>query len=493
MFGNSRAEATILSRCEKIARLCAAIFFALIILAYFALVGIGQWQADEYADFAPSNHPFTAFLDRLAWSPRPLSESLFAVYGRLTLELKHPLTAVFLGLLWIGFLVAGLARFGDDDRTFRGRHELCEVRLTGLALIAVFLTGNRLTEVFYWPAGAVAYLPTLSASLFVFLYVAEGALDSPKGRFRCGLALGCAALSSETGAFFAASYAVVAIVFKVTRRVGRHNDAQELRPFAWVLLPGICGALVLITARLNRFRMSEPVPAELSATIGHPAASLAAALSHLASSTLGPGQQQHGWIVFNLEFLSLASLAAGISLYWTRIGRLPPWHRRDIVCLASAFLFASLLTLIATYVHHGLAVGERHDVLVRCWVRLVAASAAIVVLGSSRLQRTRKHHLLQACAPVCLIFGVVVLWHVTPLMREYRAYGAVYRAIQGNFNSGFASGGHTIEWLLPPNRGVITPATMEPGTYTPETLTDYPRYILAYFNKQAIVIRECRP
>jgi hypothetical protein len=236
--------------------------------------------------------------------------------------------------------------------------------------------------------------------------------------------------------------------------------------------------------------MSEPVPVELSATIGHSAASLAAALSHLATSLLGPGQQQHGWVVFNLEFLSIIFLAAGISLYWTRIGPLPPRHRRDIVCLASAFLIASLLTLIATYVHHGLAVGERHDVLVRCWVRLVAASAAILVLGSSRLQGAREHQLLQACAPICLILGVVVLWHVAPLMREYRAYGAVYRAIQWNFRSGFASESDTIEWLLPPNRGVITPATMAPGTYTRETLTDYPRYILAYFNKQAIVIRE---
>jgi len=491
MFGKPKAQTTVLSRYEKIARIGAASFFILIVLAYFALIGIGQWQADEFADFARSERPFTAFFDRLAWSPRPLSESLFALYGRLTLELKHPLTGGFLGLLWIVFLLAGLAaRFGDDHRNIRDRPGFCEVAFTGLALIAAFLTSNRLTEVFYWPAGAVAYLPTLSASLFVFLYVAQGALDSSKGRLRCGVALVCAALCSETGAFFAVSYAIVAIALEVVRQDRRHTDPWGPRPFGWVLLPGICGALVLITAWLNRYRMSEPVPAELSATIGHPAASLAAALSHLATTMLGPGQQQHGWIVLNLEFFSIAFLAAGISLHWSRIGPISPRRRRDIICLAAAFLLASLLTLIATYIHHGLAVGERHDVLVRCWARLAAACAAILVAGSPRLQRVREHHLLQACAPVCLIVGVAVLWHVAPLMREYRAYGAVYRTIRANFNSGFASGSEPIEWLLPPNRGVITPAAIEPGTYSRDSSSHYPAYILGYFDKRTIVVRE---
>jgi hypothetical protein len=122
----------------------------------------------------------------------------------------------------------------------------------------------------------------------------------------------------------------------------------------------------------------------------------------------------------------------------------------------------------------------------------VAASALIVVLGSSRLQAARELRFLHACAPICLMVGVIVLWHVAPLAREYQAYGAVYRAIQRNFSSGFASGNERIEWLLPPNRGVITPATIEPGTYTRETPSDYPRYILIYFNKQAIVIHEYR-
>jgi hypothetical protein len=351
MFDNRWPEATMLSRCEKIAQAGAASLFVLIIMAYFALIGIGQWQADEYADFAPSEHPFTAFFERLAWSPRPLSESLFAVYGRLTLELKHPLTAVFLGSLWSVFLLAGLARFGDDDRSLHDRREFSLVRLTGMALVAAFLTANRLTEVFYWPAGAAAYLPTLSASLFVFLYVAQGALDSAKGRFRCGVALLCGALCSETGAFFAVSYAVMAIVFNFSRQTRRRLDAQEVRPLGWILVPGICGALVLFTAWLNRYRMLEPVPAELSATIGQPAASLAAALSHLATTMLGPEQHQHGWIVFNLEFASIAFLSVGIGLCWTRIGPLSPTHRRDLVCLASAFLVASLLTLVATFMH----------------------------------------------------------------------------------------------------------------------------------------------
>ena len=75
-------------------------------------------------------------------------------------------------------------------------------------------------------------------------------------------------------------------------------------------------------------------------------------------------------------------------------------------------------------------------------------------------------------------------------MREYRAYGAVYRTIRANFNSGFASGSEPIEWLLPPNRGVITPAAIEPGTYSRDSSSHYPAYILGYFDKRTIVVRE---
>ena len=457
--------------------------FAAVLLAHFGLIGIGQWQADEYGDFARSAHRLAAFLDRLTWSPRPLSEAVLAAYGRMTLHFQQPLTAAFLGVLWIGFFLSGLAIFIDNKED---RHERAAIGLTGLALMAAFLTTNRLTEVFYWPVGAAAYLPTLSASLYLFLSVARGALGNSAGRLRCGIALLCAALCSETGAFLAISCAVVAAI---STAVGKAHRAQGrvARPLGWVLWPAVPAMLVLLVARLYRFRLYENRLSESSATFGHPAASATAALSELVTALLGPGK--HGLIVFNLEFLSVALLALGVGLLWSTRGPFPPTHRDDLLGLALALLLGGFLTLAASHLHLGAEAGERHVVIARCWVKLAAASAMIVVLSLPRFQRLRRLSLPLAAAAVCLLGGVLVSWHVKPLLREYSAYGTIRSTIKANFQSGFTPGGDTIEWVLPPNRGVITPATIAPATYNRDSASGYPAYILFYFDKKSIVVR----
>ena len=58
-------------------------FLAAVVLIHFGLIGLGQWLGDEYADFGRLERDGWLFLwDRLKWSPRPVSESLFCAYGR---------------------------------------------------------------------------------------------------------------------------------------------------------------------------------------------------------------------------------------------------------------------------------------------------------------------------------------------------------------------------------------------------------------------------
>src|SRR5205807_8537222 len=53
-----------------------------VILIHLGLVGLGNWLADEYDDFTRLASDGSSFLwNRLTWSPRPLSESLFCAYG----------------------------------------------------------------------------------------------------------------------------------------------------------------------------------------------------------------------------------------------------------------------------------------------------------------------------------------------------------------------------------------------------------------------------
>ena len=131
-------------------------FLAAVILIHFGLVVLGQWLADEYNDFGRLERDGWLFLwDRLKWSPRPVSESLFCAYGWVVIHLHRPLIGVFLGMLWIGLIVAGLATFWQNRRK-RDKEEVWPDLLVALALLALFVAGaGHTTWIFCWPAAAV--------------------------------------------------------------------------------------------------------------------------------------------------------------------------------------------------------------------------------------------------------------------------------------------------------------------------------------------------
>ena len=80
--------------------------FAAVIALYFGLVPLGQWQADEYDYFSRLREGVgRAFATRIRWSPRPLGEAIYLLYGLVANRFHQPLTGWFLGMLWIGFLI----------------------------------------------------------------------------------------------------------------------------------------------------------------------------------------------------------------------------------------------------------------------------------------------------------------------------------------------------------------------------------------------------
>jgi hypothetical protein len=142
--------------------------------------------------------------------------------------------------------------------------------------------------------------------------------------------------------------------------------------------------------------------------------------------------------------------------------------------------------------HFGTPGGERYETLQRCWILLSFSGVAVVFLGSARLHHLRQPLIASNWGPVLLIAGVLMPWHVTPLLRQYSVYGKVAGSIDQNFQSGFQPDSRQMSFISPPNRGVITPATIAPGTYT-RTATDsgydYAGYVLDYFGKDMLTVR----
>src|SRR5204863_7510522 len=222
---------------------------------YLGLIGLGQWQADEYADFAMfRSKGWQFFSERMRWSPRPISEFLLLIYGWIVNLLHRPIIVPFLAVLWAGFLAAGLSTF-LQIRSQRSRHENRLCLIAALTLMALFLTTGGLTEVFYWPVGAAAYLPTLAATLLLFWQNIEGRLATAGGRTLAFFALTVAALSSELGAMFAISFALFQVL--KSRIQGPDLDQQEAGIFWWGL-PGLLSLTVLFVVLAYRFHQPEP-------------------------------------------------------------------------------------------------------------------------------------------------------------------------------------------------------------------------------------------
>jgi hypothetical protein len=475
---------------EWLAVAITAFLFAL----YFGLAPLGEWQADEYEYFSRLRQGVgRAFATRLRWSPRPLGESVYLAYGLLANYFHRPLTGGFLGLLWVWFAVCACASACGKSRERR-----MSVLLLGLGLAAAFLTSGPLFQVFYWPAGAVAYLPTLSATLLLFVQILYGRQWFRHGRLVCCLCLLVAALSSEMGAVFTASFALLQMANALwLRRPTAEHDGESYVGY-W-LIPGIIACAVLLASALHRLPVSETAFTVASPQLDSPWASALAACRSLARELVGlDSNTRHRWLAF-LGVLSRLLIAMGVALLWTgsRAGQQPKDEatRRQIIVIAAAFLIASLASLFASYLHFGSAAGERYETLRRCWILMTYAATAVLIVQSRRTSLASKRSVFRI-GPVLLIAGMLLSWHVSPLIRQYSFYRNMACTAGKNFESGLETGAEPMVFVLHPTNGVITPAELAPGVYTRTTQAsgfNYAGYMLDYFGKQRMLVRPNHP
>ena len=468
----------------------ACVLLGCVLLSYAGLIGLGQWQADEYDDFARlGQNGWNAYVQRLTWSPRPLSETIFYSYGWVVNHLHRPLMIPFLGMLWLGFLAAGLFtgfRMWREDR----HGPVWPGALVATSLMASFVAGGGLTEVFYWPAGAVAYLPTLSATLLLFLQVATGRLSTGSGRVLACCCLLVGAGSSEMGAAFVLAFALVQAVH-LGWTVGRRTteSARRLAVWWWMVPAGL-SVIVMVAVGANRLHVVEAPTVLTSDTVGHPMMSLWRACGKLMQEIVGWRVQASGRAGPSGRLASEMLLSAGVGLCWWRVKRPDRETVRQIAAMAFALLLGALFTLAAAYLHFGAAAGERHETVRRCWILMSFAGLGILCFSHGGMERFRRHACVNVLAPLLLCSAVAPVWHVKALAREYGVYAPVSGAIERNYESGF-SAGDEMTYRVPPNRGVLAFAEIRPGTYTlasPDA--EYPIYILRYFKKQVMVVRE---
>jgi hypothetical protein len=425
---------------------------------YAALLGNGWWT-DEYLDFYLGRLEGVSFWwGRITgWSPRPVSELLLYFYSLVVAAFGRPLIVPLLGLLWLA-LGAALMVPVWRDRGATHRWARTAIRL---GLLVLFLSGTQPTEMFYWPAGAAAYVLTLAG--VVALLVPGEALPWRAA----GLLL--AAGTSEVGALFVLCYGGGVGLLAVARPASVVTD----RRLGWLSAPVVLAIVAMALVARGRLPMTEMVVSPGSPA-GHLGASVAAALAQWRLEAFGPTLP-----TALSHLLIYAGVAAVFAVAEPPLRRAWPW------LLALAALAASAGSLVAAEYHFGTGCCERHLALRHC-LDLVACAAA--GMGSAPAAgRFVGGRACWASVAMTALAAIAFLPDLPKLRHDQALQGRVRTARAIAWATGHAEG-DAMTLPLPPAGDIVHGPGFLPGSYAIDGGTSPVQWPMLYFGKRRMTI-----
>ena len=427
-----------------------ALVALLCIGAHAGLLGLGRWQSDELTLLINQrNWGWEVLPHRLSYAPRPFSEGLLFLYGEAVLAAGRPLIVPFLGTLWAGtFGMAWLAARGALPPS---RLRTSSALALAAAPFAFVLATNDVTEMFYWPAAAAAYLPTAGAAT-VLLFALSRPLDRWR-RLACGAALLVAAGSSEMGAALAVSFAGAAAL--ASGLGGRLRPA--VRGGAWWAVPGLAGVAVLALVASRRAGLVE-LGSDAQPYTGQAAAAIGLGLRQLALDLAGEAGAATPLAALGALTAKLL-FALGFALAWRQADPAGAEAGRWQAALAASLAGASFFSAATAYYHYGTLCCER-QATARSWMMNLAVilaagwAAARWKLTASRATWLPAAMLAASLSPVLL--------RLDGLRTDYGNQRLAADAIARTWRSG-RSPGDAMEFYLPPDG----PGTLVRGTGLP--------------------------
>lgn len=427
--------------------------FLALLAAYAALLPLSHWQADEFFYFAMlRDHGGWVLADRVfGWSPRPFSEYLLYMYGNVVSVLRQPVAGWFLGTLWIAWIASVALGTACCGRPIN------RLRLAAVAvLLGAMLTVRPLSEVFFWPAGAVAYLSTLIAVCLGFWMCLDAGVSGWARPWGLALALSLAAACSEVGAMFAVGFVVALTVLDL---VGP-DRGTAYRSLAPMLLPVVIAGFVFWVLLHNRVAVGVPGGAEAPylrrfwPSLG---AGFRLALGELPVLDDGRGvaDVSGAGLVFKLLlFVGWRWIAEAAFGFGRRDGE----RVRRLLAFCMGLAAAAWGSAFAAYFQFGYACCTRHWIMRQEFS--ILAIAALGVLSALWLApgfifaRSPATARIAAAAPFALLLVLAVALRARDLVHDYRLI-PVFMQDRAALWSVLHEPGPSMTCTLPP-RGWIT-------------------------------------
>ncbi len=426
---------------------------AIVLALHIRLLPQGTWR-DEYFTFGffRENGLHGLLYRFYHWSPRPLSEALIWLYWLAVQAAHRPLVAPALVVAWAMaglFLGLAVAPWQRPGRTAR--------LALWLTLPAAMLLCGPIGNLYYWPLGALAYLPALGAAAGCAVIAAGPGLRSDRHFWAVAGLLVAGAASVELGAFLAicCTPALLAIALR-SRRLARVIAAGT---------PLLAGGAALAMLLHGRVAVGGEAMTQ-SPLLHHIWPSLAAAVRRaVEEAVLGAGDDAAGLGLgaAALRLLAMGLFAAGVYLCMSRAWPLPP-HRPAAAGVLIGLAGTTLLSIATAYYEFGALCCERHASYRQALLllMLVAACGIMPRRASWRWQPN------WPVGALLLAASLLPAWpqRLAGLRVEYRLGASRAEATAATFASGLAPGSGPLRFVQKPDGPLLHFVVLPAGAYS---------------------------
>ena len=438
---------------------------------HVAMLPQGQWHDEFYTFSFLRARGLRGALTRLVnWGPRPFSELLILIYWHAVRASGGPLMSGVLGASWAMMWAGLLAALRPWRRPGRGARWAL-----ALGLPALFLMAGPVAELWYWPVGALAYMPALGAAGYVTLVLAGPGATARRDWVWLAVALGVGAWSVEVGMFLAVVLApLLAVSLWRTDR----------RSAVIMLVPLVAG--LLVAAGLAHGRTAQANEMVDAGTFHRIWPSLRAGWPVFAAGLTGWGDDGSphlaGMRALAVRGLLLLGAWAGLRLAWPA-----PVSRVRLAMVIVALGSAALLSVVGAFYQFGVLCCERHEAYRQAiYLLMIVAAAGLLPRAGQVLGRAG------LAAPGLLAGAVLVACpgRVADLRAEYRLAKVQEAADEAMFRSGADASSDTLDVLLAPPGPLLEGSHTMPGDYS--VAGNPPWYVkgpMMYFAKARMRVR----
>lgn len=464
-----------------------SVIFLTLLLAYGGLLGTSTWRPDEYDILARYRTEGISFLWHrvMFWSPRPFSELLIYFYATLVNSSHLQLIPLIMSLVWSGLVFSiGLSVYLLRNTGVSFGIRMLPILLPVVLTLCIAKTG----EVFYWPFGSMAYMPTISAILAMLAILIWG--NAREHGLLWGISGLILAASSEMGTFFIVFLSGLLALSGIGRdkTTGYFKFERDwLKPLIPSILVAICVLALLYIGRLGN-----PDEAKMGPGVSHNVgAVLMAAIPEALRQILGKAEAT-GWLG-GIPYL-LIKLCLGLFVF-SLMRLLPTAHLKLHAVLA--FALASIATIglseIAAFYQFGVSCCERHDTIRHflSYVAVIAFSVAAAFF-TKKIPATRNMTRL-SIATGLLLMVLCTGVSVKKLWADYRTYDNVTELHNRNWLFGQSPPfTFTIEYLDGHSYGLL-PMPPE-GIYAlkDQNISIFSNSILRFFGAEEIIFQQKR-